>query len=145
MAGQDTFSRLQLPVTARGDRVRTVHTISEDPDGMLWLGTDKGIWLLDPQTLKVRRPATASPKADSMRDSKAPATSGVTSMPAAVISARDLRKEFGDFLKQKCKGSDAFIYVGDPELVKEVGLKAAWKKPLRNGGLDGRLVKYELY
>ena len=53
--------------------------------------------------------------------------------------------EFGDFLKQKCTGSDAFIYVGDPELVKEVGLKAAWKKPLRNGGLDGRLVKYELY
>jgi putative N6-adenine-specific DNA methylase len=54
-------------------------------------------------------------------------------------------REFGDFLKQKCTGSDAFIYVGDPELVKEVGLKAAWKKPLRNGGLDGRLVKYELY
>jgi len=54
-------------------------------------------------------------------------------------------KEFGDFLKQKCKGSDAYIYFGDRELVKEFGLKAAWKKPLRNGGLDGRLVKYELY
>ena len=54
-------------------------------------------------------------------------------------------RDFGDFLKQKCTGSDAFIYVGDPELVKEIGLKAAWKKPLRNGGLDGRLVKYELY
>ncbi|MCB1183495.1 class I SAM-dependent RNA methyltransferase [bacterium] len=54
-------------------------------------------------------------------------------------------KDFGDFLKQKCKGSDAIIYLGDAELVKHVGLKAAWKKPLRNGGLDGRLVKYELY
>ena len=54
-------------------------------------------------------------------------------------------KDFGDFLKQKCKGSDAYIYLGDPELVKLVGLKAAFKKPLRNGGLDGRLVKYELY
>ena len=54
-------------------------------------------------------------------------------------------KEFGDFLKQKCTGSDAFIYFGDRELVKSFGLKAAWKMPLRNGGLDGRLVKYELY
>jgi putative N6-adenine-specific DNA methylase len=54
-------------------------------------------------------------------------------------------RDFGDFLKQKCKGSDAFVYVGDPELAKEIGLKAAWKKPLRNGGLDGRLLKYELY
>jgi len=54
-------------------------------------------------------------------------------------------KDFGDFLKQKCTGSDAYIYLGDPELVKHVGLKAAFKKPLRNGGLDGRLVKYELY
>ncbi len=54
-------------------------------------------------------------------------------------------KDFGDFLKQKCTGSDAYIYLGDAELVKHVGLKAAFKKPLRNGGLDGRLVKYELY
>lgn len=54
-------------------------------------------------------------------------------------------KDFGDFLKQRCTGSDAYIYVGDAELAKQVGLKAAWKKPLRNGGLDGRLLKYELY
>jgi len=54
-------------------------------------------------------------------------------------------KEFGDFLKQKCTGSDAYIYFGDRELVKSFGLKPAFKMPLRNGGLDGRLVKYELY
>ncbi|MCK9996153.1 MAG: class I SAM-dependent RNA methyltransferase [Candidatus Krumholzibacteria bacterium] len=54
-------------------------------------------------------------------------------------------KEFGDFLKQRCTGSDAFIYFGDRELVKSFGLKPAFKMPLRNGGLDGRLVKYELY
>ncbi len=53
--------------------------------------------------------------------------------------------EFGDFLKQRCKGSEAWIYLGDPELAKSVGLKAARRIPLRNGGLDGRLVKYELY
>ncbi|MFP4348953.1 MAG: class I SAM-dependent RNA methyltransferase [Desulfococcaceae bacterium] len=57
----------------------------------------------------------------------------------------DLIAAFGDFLKQRCKGSAAFLYFGDRELIKRVGLKPAWKKPLRNGPLDGRLVKYELY
>jgi len=56
-----------------------------------------------------------------------------------------LYKNLGDFLKQKCKDSTAYIYVGDKELLKSVGLKAAWKKPLVNGALDGRLAKYELY
>ena len=54
-------------------------------------------------------------------------------------------KEFGDFLKQKCKNCQAFIYFGDRELVKSLGLKTSMKMPLRNGGLDGRLVWYELY
>jgi 23S rRNA (guanine2445-N2)-methyltransferase len=54
-------------------------------------------------------------------------------------------KEFGDFLKQKCQGCQAFIYFGDRELVKSVGLKSSMKMPLRNGGLDGRLVWYEIY
>lgn len=54
-------------------------------------------------------------------------------------------KEFGDFLKQKCRGSSAFIYFGDRSLVKSVGLRSSWKKPLKNGPLDGRLVRYDLY
>ncbi|MDH3360221.1 MAG: THUMP domain-containing protein [Desulfobulbaceae bacterium] len=54
-------------------------------------------------------------------------------------------KEIGDFLKQRCTGSTAFIYLGDRVLAKSVGLKATWKKPLKNGGLDGVLLKYELY
>ncbi len=54
-------------------------------------------------------------------------------------------KEIGDFLKQRCTGSSAFIYLGDRVLAKSVGLKPAWKKPLKNGGLDGVLLKYDLY
>jgi putative N6-adenine-specific DNA methylase len=54
-------------------------------------------------------------------------------------------KQLGDFLKQRCRGSQAYIYFGDREMIKRVGLKPSWKKPLRNGGLDGRLVKYEMY
>lgn len=51
----------------------------------------------------------------------------------------------GDFLKQKCKGSTAYIYFGEREFIKKIGLKPAWKKPLSAGGLDGRLVKYEMF
>lgn len=57
----------------------------------------------------------------------------------------DFFKRFGDFLKQRCKNSTAFIYFGDRKFIKNIGLKPSWKKPLSNGGLDGRLVKYELY
>ncbi|MBP1740130.1 MAG: hypothetical protein H6Q48_2423, partial [Deltaproteobacteria bacterium] len=29
--------------------------------------------------------------------------------------------------------------------IGDIGLKPSWKKPLMSGGLDGRLVKYEIY
>lgn len=54
-------------------------------------------------------------------------------------------KNLGDFLKQRCKGSKAFIYFGEPEYTKNIGLKSSWKMALKAGGLDGVLVKYEMY
>jgi putative N6-adenine-specific DNA methylase len=54
-------------------------------------------------------------------------------------------KALGDFLKQRCRGSEAYIYFGNREMIKKIGLKPAWKKPMRNAGLDGRVVKYEMY
>ena len=54
-------------------------------------------------------------------------------------------KNLGDFLKQRCTGSTAYLYVGDRTLLKKIGLRSSWKKPLFNGPLDGRLAKYELY
>jgi putative N6-adenine-specific DNA methylase len=30
-------------------------------------------------------------------------------------------------------------------MLKQIGLRPAWKKPLRNGGLDGVLAKYLMY
>ncbi|MFC1467718.1 class I SAM-dependent RNA methyltransferase [Verrucomicrobiota bacterium] len=56
-----------------------------------------------------------------------------------------LMKEFGDFLKQRCTGSTAYVYFGDKGMIKKLGLKPEYKMPLRNGGLDGRLCKYDLY
>jgi putative N6-adenine-specific DNA methylase len=54
-------------------------------------------------------------------------------------------RRLGDFLKQRCRHSTAFIYFGERAYIKRLGLKPSWKKPLATGGLDGRLVKYELY
>ena len=54
-------------------------------------------------------------------------------------------RRVGDFLKKQCSGSTALIYFGERKFIKSVGLKPSWKKPLSNGGLDGRLVKYEMY
>lgn len=54
-------------------------------------------------------------------------------------------KSLGDFLKQKCTGSTAYIYFGKREWIKKMGLRASWKKVLFSGPLDGRLVKYEMY
>ncbi|RJR42329.1 MAG: class I SAM-dependent RNA methyltransferase [Desulfobacteraceae bacterium] len=54
-------------------------------------------------------------------------------------------KALGDFLKRKCKGSTAYIYFGNREFIRHIGLKPSMKVPLLSGGLDGRLVKYDLY
>ena len=56
-----------------------------------------------------------------------------------------LYRDLGDFLKHQCKGSAAFVYFGNREWIAHVGLKPSWRKVLRSGGLDGRLVKYEIY
>lgn len=53
--------------------------------------------------------------------------------------------EFGDFLKQKCQGTTAYIFCGNRELIKEIGLKPTAKIPLVNGNIEGRLVKIEVY
>ena len=74
----------------------------------------------------------------------------VTNPPYGVrVGKRDAMpefvREFGDFLKQRCTGSTAFVYFGERELIKSVGLRPTFKKPLANGGLDGRLVKLDLF
>lgn len=54
-------------------------------------------------------------------------------------------KRFGDHLKRRCAGSTAYVYFGDRQWLKSIGLRPEWKKPLKNGGLDGRLAKFILY
>jgi putative N6-adenine-specific DNA methylase len=68
---------------------------------------------------------------------------GIRMAKAEELSA--FYKRYGDFLKKRCVGSSAYIYFGERKYIKDIGLKPSWKRPLSNGGLDGRLVRYELY
>ncbi len=54
-------------------------------------------------------------------------------------------KRMGDFMKTKCKGYSGYIFTGNPDLAKKIGLKAAKKIEFYNGKLDCRLLEYELY
>ena len=54
-------------------------------------------------------------------------------------------KGIGDFFKQKCGGYTGYIFTGNFELAKKVGLKAKRRIPFFNGGIECRLLEYELY
>lgn len=54
-------------------------------------------------------------------------------------------KDLGDLLKHKCKRTTAYIYFGEREYIKNIGLRPSFKKILSNGNLDGRLTKFEIY
>lgn len=58
---------------------------------------------------------------------------------------QNLYKVFGDFLKTKCAGTSAFIYTGNPELRKFIGLKTTKRIPLDNGKLEGLLLQIDSY
>lgn len=54
-------------------------------------------------------------------------------------------KRMGDFMKTKCKGYHGYIFTGNPDLAKKIGLKADKKIEFYNGKLDCRMLEYELY
>jgi putative N6-adenine-specific DNA methylase len=60
-------------------------------------------------------------------------------------SSRLLYREFGDFLKQRCPGSTAYVLCGNLELVSAIGLKPARRYVLYNGPIECRLLKIEVY
>jgi 23S rRNA G2445 N2-methylase RlmL len=51
----------------------------------------------------------------------------------------------GDFMKQKCKGYMGYIYTGNMDLGKKIGLKANRRIEFYSAQLDCRLLEYELY
>ncbi len=54
-------------------------------------------------------------------------------------------KGIGDFFKKKCGGYTGYIFTGNLDLAKKVGLRAKRKLPFFNGGIECRLLQFELY
>lgn len=51
----------------------------------------------------------------------------------------------GDFFKRKCQGYRGYIFTGNFNLIKRVGLKTKKRIPFFNGEIECRLLEYELY
>jgi 23S rRNA G2445 N2-methylase RlmL len=54
-------------------------------------------------------------------------------------------KRMGDFLKKKCKGYTGYIFTGNLELAKKIGLKPKRRIEFYTSKIDCRLLEYELY
>lgn len=74
----------------------------------------------------------------------------VCNPPYGIRSGKDsdmeaLYHSLGEFLKHNCTGAEAYIYIGERHFLKHMALRKSWKHEMKNGGLDGILVKFELY
>ena len=54
-------------------------------------------------------------------------------------------KQVGDFFKEKCKGYQGYIFTGNLELSKYVGLKTRRRIIFFNSNIECRLLEYDLY
>ncbi|MEZ5028150.1 MAG: class I SAM-dependent RNA methyltransferase [Ferruginibacter sp.] len=54
-------------------------------------------------------------------------------------------KRMGDFLKKKCKGYFGYVFIGNLELAKKIGLKPNRRIEFFTSKIDCRLLEYELY
>ena len=61
------------------------------------------------------------------------------------IELEETYARIGDFMKKKCKGYTGYIFTGNFNLAKKIGLKAKRKIEFYNSKIDCRLLEYELY
>lgn len=54
-------------------------------------------------------------------------------------------ERIGDFMKKRCQGYSGYIFTGNLELAKKIGLKARRRIEFFNAKIDCRLLEYELY
>lgn len=53
--------------------------------------------------------------------------------------------KIGDFMKQKCGGYFGYVFTGNLDLAKKIGLKAKRRIEFYTSTIDCRLLEYELY
>jgi len=54
-------------------------------------------------------------------------------------------ERIGDFFKQRCPGWTGYVFTGNRDLAKKIGLKASRRMEFFNAKIECRLLKYELY
>ena len=54
-------------------------------------------------------------------------------------------REIGDLLKQHYRGWRAVVIAGDPGKGKHIGLRPSLRLPVRNGKIEARILRFELY
>ena len=58
---------------------------------------------------------------------------------------RALYPRIGDFFKQKCLGRTGYVFTGNLELAKTIGLRTSRRIPFFNSEIECRLLQYDLY
>jgi 23S rRNA G2445 N2-methylase RlmL len=62
-----------------------------------------------------------------------------------IVELEKTYERIGDFLKKKCQGYLGYIYTGNLDLAKKIGLKTSRRIEFHSAKLDCRLLEYELY
>ncbi|GIL22142.1 MAG: RNA methyltransferase [Bacteroidota bacterium] len=62
-----------------------------------------------------------------------------------VSALEETYARMGDFLKKKCQGYHGYIFTGNLDLAKKIGLKASKRIEFYTSKIDCRLLEYELY
>jgi putative N6-adenine-specific DNA methylase len=58
---------------------------------------------------------------------------------------KETYKRIGDFFKKRCQGYKGYLFTGNLDLAKRVGLRTKRKIPFYNGSIECRLLEYDLY
>lgn len=62
-----------------------------------------------------------------------------------VDELKEIYKKIGDFFKKRCQGYKGYIFTGNLDLAKKVGLRTNRRITFFNGPIECRLLEYELY
>jgi putative N6-adenine-specific DNA methylase len=62
-----------------------------------------------------------------------------------VAALEPLYERIGDFLKQRCTDWTGWVFTGNRQLSKRIGLRASRRVPFMNGAIECRLLQYEMY
>ena len=58
---------------------------------------------------------------------------------------KKIYRGIGDFFKKKCNAYTGYVFTGNLDLAKKVGLRTKRKMPFFNGPIECRLLEYDLY